>query len=66
MCKCVFVRLCVLLPLCLDVTTMVLPVLSVFGGVELGNAVVLLGGCTFVCVLVCYKGGEWSVEKCVR
>ncbi len=56
MCKCVSVRLGVLLPLLLDLTTMVLPVLSVFGGVELGSAVVLLGVLLFVCWYVIREG----------
>ena len=47
--KCVFVRLCVLLPLPLNLKTLVLLVLSVFGGVELGSEVVLLGVLLFVC-----------------
>ena len=55
-CKCVFIRLCVLLPLPLDLTAMVLPVLSVFGGVELGSAVVLLGVLLFVCWYVIREG----------
>jgi hypothetical protein len=55
-CKCVSVRLGVLLPLLLDLTTMVLPVLSVFGGVELGSAVVLLGVLLFVCWYVIREG----------
>ncbi len=44
-----FVRLCVLLPLPHNLTTMVLLVLSVFGGVELRIEVVLLGILLFVC-----------------
>ncbi len=67
LCKRMFVRLCVLLPLPLDLTIMFLPVFSVFAGGELRAWECSRPmGCTFVCVLVWYQGGEWSVEKCVR
>ncbi len=54
---CVEVRVCKVVcpppsetvPLPLNLTTMVLLVLSVFGGVELGSEVVLLGVLLFVC-----------------